>query len=197
MTQLYFRYSEIYEYMLAQAAGEKLSDEEVKSGYVFADTYIKYWEQYNTPIFEYYKNLGFVTPDFWVAYFIHSRKRMTPFSDPLTLFIKENLDELTAVLVHELGHVMLSYGPNSALYQKLMYHLQKTYPNHDFGTNIEIMTILLARWGLIKIFGEEKTEKLLAIEKTYPSLKKAWEVIDSQPDVLNAKTSIDSIYALK
>ena len=151
----------------------------------------------NDIVFEYYKNIGFKTPDYWITYFIYPRKGMTPFSDPLTIFIKDNIDEVTSTLIHELGHVMLSYGPNMKLEQELWNHIQNIYPENDFGTNIEILTILLTKGALIKIFGLQKAEKLLAIEKNYPSLKKAWGIIDSQSEVLEEEDSIKAIYKLK
>lgn len=197
MANLYFRYSEIYEHMLSEISGEQLSNEQVRQGYEFVEKYIKHWEQYNDVVFRYYESLGFVIPDFWIAYFIHPRNGMTPFSDPLTLFIKDDIDEITATLVHELAHVVLSYGPNATLWQKLWDHVQNTYPDHDIGANIEIITILLARGALHESFGAEKAEKLLSLEKNYLSLKKAWETIDSQPEVLKELNPIEAIHKLK
>ena len=197
MPQLYFRYSDMYEYILSTLQGEELSAEQMKRGYEFVNTYIKHWDQYNQAVFEYYEELGFKIPDFWIAYFVSPRKKMIPFSDPLTIFIKDDLDEVTSTLVHELGHVLLSFGPNMELEKELWDHIQKIYPENDFGTNIEIITILLARRGLYKIFGSEKAEKLLSIEKDYPSLRKAWQTIDSQPEVLKEENPIKAIFKLE
>jgi hypothetical protein len=197
MANLYFRYSEIYESMLASVAGEELSIDKINEGYDFVKDYINHWEKYNDIVFKCFVDFGFVVPDFWIAYFIHSRKGMTPFSDPLTLFIKKDLDELTSTLIHELSHVMLSYGPNFKLEQELWNHLQKTYPNNDFLCNIEIMTIILTRAILKKVFGPEKTDELLSIEKSYDSLKIAWQTIDSQSDVLSEENPVQAIFKLK
>jgi len=197
MSQPYFRYSEVYEYMLSSACNESLSGDQISRGYEFVNKYIEHWKQYNDNVFSYYNEIGFKTPDFWIAYFIHPRKGMTPFSDPLTLFIKEDLDEVTATLVHELAHVILSFGPNFDLEQKLWNHIQKTYPNNGVGTNIELMTIIVAKEGLKRIFGKEKADKYFALEKTYPTLKQAWELIDSQPEVALEMDPIKAILNLK
>ncbi len=197
MNQLYFRYSEVYEYMLSSACGETLSEEKINIGYDFVNKYIEHWNKYNDVIFNYYKEIGFVVPDFWIAYFIHPRKGITPFSDPLTLFIKEDLDEVTATLVHELAHVILSYGPNFELEQKLWNHIQKTYPENSFGTNIELMTIIVAKEALKKIFDKDKAEKYFSLEKSYSSLRRAWEIIDSQNEASYESDPIKEILNLK
>lgn len=197
MSQLYFRYSDIYEYMLANTAGENFSWEKVKEGHVFVDKYIDYWSKYNDTIFNFYSSIGLVVPDFWVTYFIFPRKGMTPFSDPLTLFIKEDLDEVTATLVHEFVHVLLSFGPNSELEQKIWAHITKTFPNNSVETNIELMTIMIAKEGLKKIFGEEKAKKYLDLEKSYSTLKPAWDIIDSQSEIIKEQDPIKAIFNLK
>ena len=43
-----------------------------------------------------YQKLGFKLPEFWFVYPVHSRRNLIPFDDPLTIIIKDDLDETVA-----------------------------------------------------------------------------------------------------
>lgn len=197
MTQLYFRHSYIYEKVLSQITGESFTMEDFQKGLDFSNRYTEYWSKYNNKVFEFYKSYGLKMADFWIAYFIRPKTGMTPFSDPLTLFINNNFEELTSITVHELCHVLQIYPENEDLQKKLYNHIQKVYPKNSFDLNTEIVTAILARSGLVHIYGEEKTRELLALEKELLILGKAWAIIDAQPAVLNENNPIEAILKLK
>lgn len=183
--------------MLARLANEIQSPNEIEEGNDFASKITTTWDKYNDQIFSYYNDLGFVLPDFWLAYPVHARTGLIPFSDPLTIIIKPELDEVVATLVHELCHVFFAYIDNKKQCDSLWSEFQPNFPSEDFGTQVHLIVNILAASGLYQIFGQQKAEELLSIEKHYPGLERAWEIIDrnkvdfTQPmqAILNLKIS--------
>lgn len=166
-------------------------------GQEFIGRYFAYWNEHNNKVFEFYKSYGFEMADFWIAYFIRPKKEMTPFSDPMTLFINEDFEELTSITIHELCHVLQVYPDNKGLQTKLYNHIQKIYPENGFDLNAEIVTVILARTCLIHIYGEEKANTILVMEKDLPILGKAWKIIDAQPEVLAEKNPVEAVLKLR
>lgn len=197
MTQLYFRYSYIYEKLLSKITGQEFTSNDFKLGQEFVGRYTSYWSAYNDKVFEFYKSYGFEMADFWIAYFVKSKKDMTPFSDPMTLFINEDFEELTSITVHELCHVLQVYPDNETITAKLYEHIQKVYPENGFDLNAEIVTVILTRPCLIHLYGKEKADKLLEMEKDLPVLGKAWVIIDAQPEVLAETNPVEAVLKLK
>jgi len=193
MTKIYFRYSYIYEETLARLAGENFTLADFDKTQKFCEEFSKYWEQYGDKMFDYYKNLGLTLPEFWIAYPVHSRKGMVPFSDPLTIFINDDFEEVTAVLVHELCHVFLTTAENEKLSNDLWQNVSKKYPAENFNTISHLLVNLLAKGGLEHLFGNEISKRLLAPERSMNGLKEAWAIIDTKPSLLEIPNPIEAI----
>jgi len=184
MTKLYFRYSYIYEESLAKLANEKFEWEDFQQTQKFVEKFGEYWEQHNDSIFNYYKSLGLTLPDFWLAYPINKKTGLTPFSDPLTFFIDNDFEKTCAVLIHELCHVFLTVSENINLSSALWEEVVRKYPLENFNTHSHLLVNLLARGGVVHIFGKDKAGELLLPERALSGLKKAWKIIDLKPEVL-------------
>lgn len=196
MTQLYFRYNTHYDYMLARLTGESFDWQHMeKEGFDFRNKITEHWGKYNDNFFDYYKGLGLALPSFWIAYSVHMHKGLIPFSDPLTVLIKENIDDVTATLVHELCHVFLTHSENSEIWNKLYKYINQEFVNEDWDTKVHLITNPLAAAGLINSYGVEEAQKLLAIEKKYEGLERAWEIIDNAE--LKFEDPIKEILSLK
>jgi hypothetical protein len=195
-TELIFRYSVIYEQTLAKLSGEAFDDSKTNAGYKFAADYTQYWKNYNDKIFAYYGSFGLNLADFWMVYFVYPKKNLVPFSDPLTAIIKDDLEDVTATMVHELCHVLMEYYSNMEIWKKLYNHVQSKYGSEDFTTKAHIIVNTLAAYGLIEIYGKEKALELLSREKNYPGLKRAWEILDQKADILNLSNPIQAILSL-
>jgi hypothetical protein len=115
----------------------------------------------------------------------------------LTLFINEDFEELSCILIHELCHVLQVYPDNSELTKKLLAHVNKVFPQNSADVNIELVTILLARGAIGQIFGKEKLDEFSKSEKTLSVLDKSWQSIDSQPEILNEENPVEAILKLK
>ncbi len=196
MTKLYIRHSYIYEETLARLSGEKFEWADFERVKKFAEHFGIYWDKYNDQIFEYYKNLGFNLPEFWIAYPVNKRKGLTPFSDPLTFFVEDDFDTAVSILIHELCHVFLIISENMEFSNALWDEITKKYPNEDFNTHSHLLVNLLAKGGITHVFGEEKAGAFLAPEREMVGLKEAWKIIDSKPEVLNEKDPLKAIHNL-
>lgn len=192
MTHLIFRYSEVYDQNLSILAGNILSATEIKEGYNFTNAFQKYWNKFNDQIFSYFKENGLILPSYWLAYFIHFKQDLTPFSDPLTLIINENYPSITAVLLHEIGHVLLSYEDNLSFYKTTYSKINKKYLDESWETKIHIMVNILAYFSLSQIYTNEIVQDLLQKEKKYPGLERAWEIID-QSQLLGSSKSLKEV----
>lgn len=195
-TQLIFRHSYIYEESLANMASESFDQKDFKKTIDFVEQYSKYWGKINDKVFSYYKNLGLVLPDFWIAYPINPRKNLAPFSDPLTFFINDDFEKTTTVLIHELCHVFLINSANMDISNTLWKEVSEKYPNENFNTLAHLQVNLLAKGGVEHIFGKEKANELLKSERNLDSLKEAWNIIDAKPEVLIEENPIEAIHKL-
>lgn len=196
MTKLYFRHSYVYEDTLAKLVGENFAWSDYEKTQKFCEDFSKYWDQYNDKIFNYYKKLGLTLPEFWIAYPVHSRKGLVPFSDPITFFIKDDFEEVTTVLIHEMCHVFLVVGQNMKISNKLWEEVSKKYPNENFNTVAHLLVNLMAKGGVEHVFGKERARELLAPERSMEGLKEAWEIIDSKPELLEEENPIEAIQKL-
>lgn len=179
VTQLYFRYSPIYDKTLATLTGSHLTRSQIKEGLIFADTFSKYWQNKNDKIFKYYKKIGFVLPNFWLAYPVHSQKRKTfvPFSDPLTIFISKDSDAVAATMIHELCHTFFGYFENVKRAEELWSIIVKKFPLESVDVQEHILVNVLAAGGYFVVFEEKQAIRLILREHKYPSLKRSWDII--------------------
>lgn len=83
-TQLYFRYSRIYNETLATLVGTRLPADAHQKGEEFVERFRPWWNAKNDKVFSYYSSLGLLLPNFWLAYPVHRQPGTIPFSDPLT-----------------------------------------------------------------------------------------------------------------
>jgi hypothetical protein len=170
---------------------------DLDDGLAFVNRFAKYWDNYNDKVFQFYAKHNLVLANFWIAYLVKSKKTLTPFSDPLTLFINEDFEELAVILIHELCHVLQTYPDNIKIQEEIYEHVIHEYPENSFDLNVELVTAVLTRSCLVEIYGEEKATYLLNKEKSLPILGKAWKIIDAQQSVLNEKDPIKAVFALR
>jgi hypothetical protein len=182
--------------MLSDLSGVDFSWQDYESGLNFTNHFSEIWNKYNDQVFSFYGNYNLVLADFWIAYFIKPKKGLVPFSDPLTIFINEDIDDLVATVVHELCHVLQTYPTNIEIQKKMYDHVSATYPENSFGINAELVTAVMARPCLIEIFGLEKANTILQKERSFPILGKAWKIIDAQPDLIKETDPIKAVMAL-
>lgn len=197
MTQLYFRYSEIYDKNLTKWLGVKWDDQNAVKGYQFALDIQSKWNEINDKVFEAYESFGLQLADFWLAYPVTLQKGFVPFSDPLTFWMHDDRDVLFSTLIHELAHVELSYYSNQTSVGKQWSHI-----NSEFSVLSEMtkgyLFVNVMQWAVMeKVFGTEITDRILKQEKHYEGLSEAWSIIDSQKDIINLSDPIGSILALK
>lgn len=192
-TQLIFRYSEIYDQSLAKLAGADFDRDSIKNAYAHAKQYSEYWAQHNDKIFDYFGGLGLTLSSFWMAYFIHPYKGLTAFSDPLTMFINPNFEVTTTTLVHELSHVFLTYYENYNFEQKLEKHIAEKFSAEDFSTQNHLMVNVITLYGLSYLFGRDKANLLVEEEKNYIGLKRAWEIIGQNKNILESPDPVEAL----
>lgn len=197
MTQLYFRYSEIYDKNLTKWLGAKWDDQSAVKGHQFVIDIQHEWNQINDKVFEAYESFGLQLADFWLAYPVTRQKGLIPFSDPLTFWMHDNQDELFSTLIHELAHIELSYLSNQTSVGKSWNYINSEFSDLSEMTKGHIFVNVL-QWAVMeKVFGTEITDRLLKQEKQYEGLSEAWEIIDSQKDVINLGDPIGSILSLR
>lgn len=137
-----------------------------------------------------------VLPGWWLAYPVHPWKRLIPFSDPLTILIKRNLDDIVATIVHELCHVFFSYYKNNAVFSRPWRHIRRTFAQESVTTQLHRVVHPLTRAGRTHLFGEQKAERPFAPERKYEGLTRAWAIIDARPSPLPANP-LDAVRALR
>lgn len=176
-TQLYFRYSPIYDQSLAMLSNVALSDDQISEGFSFANDFAAYWQDKNDKIFNYYSELGLVLADFWLAYPVHAQKNIVPFNDPLTFFIKDNFDECAATITHEICHTFFSYFANNERAVELWKPIAEKFSDEPNDVQEHILINVLASGGYFKIFDSNKAIELIKMETEYSSLARSWKLI--------------------
>lgn len=176
-TQLYIRYSPIYDRALAKLAGERLNERDVAEGYSYARSFSEHWKPINQKVFDYYRGIGLMLANFWLAYPVHKRPNLIPFNDPLTFTMKGDLDEVTATVIHELCHTFFAYFSNKTRADKLWLPIKKKYSMEADDVREHVMINILAAAGYQHIFGAQKTQHLIDLERSYPALQRSWNLI--------------------
>lgn len=192
-TKLYFRYSDIYDESLANLAEDSFDYKNTGWKYEKTNEFSKYWEPFNDKVFDYYNSIGLTFPEFWVAYFVESRKDLIPFSDPLTLLLKDNNEVMMVDLVHELCHSLFVYYENEETWNKVFKTIETKYSNEDFITKVHLIVIIFTYFGLLQIIDKDKIHNLLDIEKNYDGLKRSWEILDSMPSVFESEDPFQAL----
>lgn len=195
MTQLIFRYSDIYDRMIASWLGKEWRRKFAKKGRDYATEIQKKWDKINNKVFSAYKSFGFSLPDWWLAYPVTGWEQVIPFSDPLTFYISHDWDSVFSTLIHELGHVELTYYENEELTNKISKYVKNEFSHENHRTQIHIPVNVLQLCVVAKVF-PKKYEKLIASEKSFKRLKRAWAIIDSQSNKINLENPVQSILAL-
>lgn len=181
-TQLYFRYSPIYDRSIATLSKVELLDNQISDGFSFANDFAHYWQDKNDKVFEYYNELGLVLADFWLAYPVHVQKNIVPFNDPLTFFIKDNFDECAATVTHEICHTFFSYFANNERAVELWKPIAEKFSNEPNDVQEHILINVLAAGVYFKIFDSNKAIELIKMETEYPSLAQSWKIIYNSID---------------
>lgn len=176
-TQLYIRYSPIYDRTLAGLVGKEIHQEEISAGFLYAQRFSTHWKPLNQKVFDYYRGLGLTLANFWLAYPVHQQPKLIPFNDPLTFTMKEDFDEVAATVIHELCHTFFSYFSNKTRADELWLPVQKKYSMEADDVREHVMINILAAGGYYHIFGAEKAKQLIDLERTYPSLQHSWDLI--------------------
>jgi hypothetical protein len=197
MPKLFFRHSYIYEKLLSNISRQTYRQKDFNDAQKITKAYAKHWGHYENQIFRYFRKLGLIFPDFWIVYLIRSKKNLTPFSDPLTVLIDKNLEKSTFIIIHELCHVFLTLSVNEKHFNKFYSHLKRVFPKNSLSVNVEIITVLIARGVITKIFGNAKADNFVKYERHLPILKQAWKSIYTQPGILQEDNPIKAILSLK
>lgn len=197
MTQLYFRYSEIYDRNLTGWTGAIWDIEDAAKGYKFANEVQPKWNEINDTVFDLYETFGLKLADFWLAYPVTRRKGILPFADPLTFWMHDDQNMLFSTLIHELAHVELSYYANQDIAGKIWNYISTEFADSSEMTRGHIIVNVL-QWAVMEaLFGTKLTENILTEEKDLEGLAEAWTIIDSQKDAINLSDPMGSILALK
>ena len=176
--KILLKYVPVYDANLSLASGVTLSDAEISEGYEYCTLLEKEWNTV-AQVLEYYTSLGFKLPNQTPAYLTHPRETFTPFSDPLTLHIKEDMNDVLATLIHEYCHVLFLYYENDTLADKIWSAVQKAFSAEDFSTQDHIIINKLTEAGLYYLWGKEKTDTILSKERILPGLEQAWKILNS------------------
>jgi hypothetical protein len=176
--KILLKYVPVYDANLSLASGVTLTDAEIAEGNAYCTELEKEWEEVSK-VLEYYASLGFKFPNQTPAYVVHSRGTFTPFSDPLTLHIKSDHQDVIATLIHEYCHVFFMYSENDVLVNKVWNAVQKAFSTEDFVTQDHIIINKLTEAGLYYLWGKEKTDSILSKERSLSGLKRAWELLDA------------------
>lgn len=176
--KILLKYMPVYDANLSLASGVTLTDTEITDGYEYRAELEKQWEE-ASKVLEYYASLGFTFPDQIPAYLVHPRGTFTPFSDPLTIHITPDHDDAIATLVHEYCHVIFMYSKNDALAENVWNAVQNAFSTEEFITQDHLIINKLTEAGLYHLWGKEKTDSILAKERSLSGLKRAWEILDS------------------
>lgn len=176
--KILLKYIPVYDANLSLASGVMLTDAEIAEGYEYCANLQEKWAE-ASKVLGYYASLGFTFPDQTPAYLAHPRGTFTPFSDPLTIHITRDYDDAIATLVHEYCHVLFMHAENDALVEDIWNAVQEKFSTEDFTTQDHLVINKLTEAGLYHLWGKGKTDGILAKERSFPGLARAWELLDA------------------
>ncbi len=180
---LVITYSPIYDQMLTELAGQSFTSRQENAGYRFETRVRRLWKKYDAKLFRYYKKNGLAFPASWPIYVAHKHARLDPFSDPTTILIEKDMDDVLATIVHEFGHLLLKQPANERRMAGIWRHLDSTFKKEKIPVRVHMAVALLARSALRALLGRARAEKILLPERRFYGLKRAWHLVDRQGDL--------------
>lgn len=181
MTNLFIRYRPFYDAMLARLARQEFTAAHKGEGEKFQKISQDFWNGFNDRLFAFYRESGFVLPEYWFAYPVHKWKNLIPFDEPMTFFIQDDLGLVCAELVHEICHTFFSYFENKETVGRLWHETLSKFSREDESTQKHLLVLPMTEAGLIYLFGERKASTLLKGEKKYEGLERAWKILEACP----------------
>lgn len=103
--------------------------------------------------------------------------RVIPFSDPLTIGSRPDLEGCADILTHELIHRNWFYGDPK---KKIINYFNKKYKNESWTTIVHI-PLLAIHWKIfLELFDEKRLKKDKKYLSQFPDYKKAYEIVDKE-----------------
>lgn len=171
MPKLILRRSWLYDQALARKRGYKMPSDRVLD--VCVQKLGKEWVRYGEKVL---KEISRITKLDWQEKEIvcYVTAGVIPYSDPLTLNLRSDIDTLT----HELIHRILSEPENWKRIKSNWMRLMKKYRNEAQKTKTHIIVHAIHAAILKKLFGEKRLEKA---KKTVRDSKyiRSWTIVDA------------------
>lgn len=171
MPKLILRRSWLYDQALARKRGYKMPSDRVLD--VCVQKLGKEWVRYGEKVL---KEISRITKLDWQEKEIvcYVTAGVIPYSDPLTLNLRSDIDTLT----HELIHRILSEPENWKRIKSNWIRLMKKYRNETQKTKTHIIVHAIHATILKKLFGEKRLEKA---KKTVRDSKyiRSWTIVDA------------------
>lgn len=108
--------------------------------------------------------------DCWVV------QRTRPFSMPLTIPMREDVDKMLEILIHELVHNLIVQNSD-----RIKKGYPKRYEKFSRLTRIHILVHAILHETLLEIYGKKQTEVFIkGYDRIRPDYKIAWDVVKEE-----------------
>lgn len=171
--ELWIYYSNIYDKRIHEWKGLKYKDFSTE-GYEYRKRLQEIWDKVERKVFN---TISKVSGLEWHKPIIdcYVVQKAIPFSMPLTIRIKKDMEDQIETIIHELIHNILVQNRDRR--KKKDY---RRYGKLSKTTKIHILVNAIEKETLLKIYGKRKTKRLIKKYEKWPDYKKAWEIVEKE-----------------
>ncbi len=172
-----FRYSWIYDQTWKEFYPDK-NYPKMEKTLEFMSKLEKSWRKYEKKIL---LELSKITKLPWTEkeILIYVVGNKVPFSDPLTISIRPNLDYCVDILTHELIH-RITYTNNPINTMRSWNYFNRKYKKENIVTIHHIPTIAFHWHIYLNLFNKKRLENDRKFQNKFKEYQKAWDIVEKE-----------------
>ncbi len=178
--KLNFQYSQVYDELLNYMSRNNFDNKQILELETFTIQLSKHWNNNHNKIVKEIEKVSGLKFNSNVDCFIVKHLGYRAISDPFTVKMNKDFNYTTAVIIHELVHILLKDNQNVL---KLINNKFKSEEN-DF--RIHFPVLLIERKIIENLFGEKFFSRIMEKDDHNPDLAYEWQEVNKVYDKFNS-----------
>ena len=176
--KLNFQYSQVYDELLSYMSRNNFDNKQILELETFTIRLSNHWKNLNDKVVKEIEKVSGLKFNSHVDCFIVKHLGYRAISDPFTIKMNKEFNYLTAVIIHELIHILLKDN------QKILNLVNKKF-NQDNDFKVHFPILLIERKVIENLFGQKFFSKVMQKDDHNPDLAFEWNEVNKAYDEFN------------
>ena len=168
-----FKYSQVYDELFSYMSRNKFGNSQILDLETFTIRLSNHWKQDENKIIREIEKVSGLRFQDNVNCFIVKHLGYRAISDPFTIKASKDFDYLTAVIIHELVHVLLRDN------QTILNLINKKFAHEESDFKVHFPVLLIERKVVENLFGEKFFTKIKKKDDHNPDLAYEWNEVNN------------------